>query len=247
MEMKKSLWKEQFTQYDFTFEGRDAVVVLPDEANRSGKWLLKTEYFYAFQEMELHFVQRGYALAFVANRDRWGAQIDLEVKRRFCDFVIREFSLEQRCIPVGMSCGGLIGIKFAAKFPDYVSCLYLDAPVVNLLSCPCGLGAGTDIPRENIDVAMRELDMKDMSDMIAYRDHPLDNVPLLIQHRIPVAMCCGDSDTTVLYEENGLLVKQAYESSGVPFKFLLKKGLGHHPHGPDESHMDEFFRFMDRM
>ncbi len=245
MEFVQSIWRDEFQQLTFSFEGRDVIIVLPKEETRSGKWLLKTEYFGAYQDMEEYFVRKGYVIAFVTNRDRWGAEIDLDLKKRFCDFMIQEFNLDKKCIPIGMSCGGLIGIKFAAKYPECVRALYLDAPVVNLLSCPCGMGKGTDLPPENVGIALRELDMNNISDMLAYRNHPLDNIPALLTHKIPVALVCGDVDETVIYEENGLLVKQAYENSDIPFKFMLKAGVGHHPHGPDAEHIPAFFDYLD--
>ena len=54
-----------------------------------------------------------------------------------------------------MSCGGLCAINFAAKYPDLVSVLYLDAPVVNLLSCPMGFGVGE--PLGEGDAGWREI------------------------------------------------------------------------------------------
>ncbi len=240
-----TLWKNEFRQINLIFEGREAIVVLPRDENRSGKWLLKTEYFGAFQEMELEFVRRGYALAFVANRDRWAADIDLEVKSRFCEYVARTYHLEEKCVPVGMSCGGMIAIKFAARYPHLVRALYLDAPVVNLLSCPCGFGMGTILTQEDVRKALHELGMQSISDLLSYRDHPLDNLPRLIEKRIPAALVCGDADTAVAYPENGLLVKQAYEASNVPFKFILKAGGEHHPHGPRPEEMEDMFRFLD--
>ncbi len=231
-------------QQEFQFEGRRAVVVLPEKP--CGKWMLKTEYFGAFPEMEYDFVRRGYALAFVANGDRWGADADLDVKARFCDYMAETYGLDKQCTCIGMSCGGLIAIKFAAKHPDCVRAVYLDAPVVNLLSCPCGFGKGTDLSPSNIGIAINYLGLGDISGMLAYRDHPLDNLPKLIANRIPCALVCGDADVTVVYKENGLLVKQAYESSDVPFWFLLKPGMGHHPHGPGAEKFDEVFAFLDR-
>ncbi len=245
MEGVRSIWKGVYERIDFTFEGRDAIVVLPKSDKQEGKWLLKTEYFGAFQDFEEYFVEHGYLLAFVANRNRWAAQIDLDVKARFCAFISREFNAQSRCIPIGMSCGGLIAMKFAAQYPHLVHALYLDSPVVNLLSCPCGIGMKTDIGSENIQILLKELDMSSLSDLIAYRNHPLDVITRLITANIPVALVCGDSDTTVPFEENGAHIYNAYHNSGVAFKFLLKSGVGHHPHGPDRYSYTPFYRFLD--
>ncbi len=245
MNANKALWKGEFEQISFEFEGRKAIVVKPSENTFSKKWILKTEYFDAFQDLEYEFVKNGYTLAYVANRNRWGAEIDLDLKMRFCEYVIEEFGLESKGIPIGMSCGGMIAIKFAAKYPRLVRALYLDAPVINLLSCPCGLGVGTDLKSENIAIALRELDMHSISDMLAYRNHPLDNIPALLEYRIPVALVCGVADTTVPFAENGFYIKNAYENSDIPFKCFLKEGAGHHPHGPGENNNRDFFIFLD--
>ena len=138
METTKDLWNG-FERINFKFEDRDATIVFPD-GERCGKWLFKTEYFDAFPNFEIEMVKRGWCLAFIKNITRWCLDEDLDLKARFADFLSKEFDLYKKCVPVGMSCGGLIGSKFAAKYPEYVSCLYLDAPVLNLLSCPAGIG-----------------------------------------------------------------------------------------------------------
>ncbi|MBD5394683.1 MAG: hypothetical protein HDR71_10515 [Lachnospiraceae bacterium] len=40
-----------------------------------------------------------------------------------------------------MSCGGLHAINYASLFPEDIAVLYLDAAVLNLLSCPMGFGS----------------------------------------------------------------------------------------------------------
>jgi pimeloyl-ACP methyl ester carboxylesterase len=133
---------------------------------------------------------------------------------------------------IGMSCGGMKGIYFAAKYPERVSVLYLDAPVVNLLSCPFGLGKASCA---NLRAEFVSVLGKDLADMLAFRDHPLDNIPTLVAHKIPLMLVCGDSDVTVPFEENGLLLKEAYESADCDFAFILKKNAAHHPHSLEDN------------
>lgn len=241
MEAKKSLWNG-FTRLDFQFEDRDAVLVLPEESNRNGRWLLKTEYFSAFQEMELAFVQRGYALAFLTNINRWGLAEDMHAKYRFRDFLVSEFGLSERCVPVGMSCGGLHAIKLAATHPEMIQALYLDAPVVNILSCPFGLGKPSAIGAEACQEALDALGLT-MSQMITYREHPLDKLGTLIEHRIPAALVWGDDDKIVPWDENALFVLEAYEAAGVPLLTQCKPGCDHHPHGPADT--EAVFQFIE--
>lgn len=245
MKFEESLFRNEFKKYTFDFEGRKAIVVFPSDENKTAHWLLKTEYFDAFQDFEYEMVKRGFHLAYLQNKSRWVAEGDLEAKFRFRSFLMEEFKLEPRCIPVGMSCGGLHAIKQTAYFPEMISALYLDAPVVNLFSCPFGFGVGTEIKPEAQEEALSALGFT-LSDMIAYRDHPLDHLSKLIDMRIPVLLIVGDADTIVPLPENGAHIVKAYASSGIPFEYIVKPGVGHHPHGPSSETMDRAIAFAQK-
>lgn len=237
MEVKKSEWNG-FERLDFCFEKRAAIVVLPKKADFHGKWLLKTEYFGAFCRFELEMLARGYSLAYLQNETRWHSAADDDAKLHFCDFLKAEFGLSEKCLPVGMSCGGMHAVYFAAKYPERVAALYLDAPVLNLLSCPCGVGHATN---EMYLEFCRDTGMT-VSTLINYRNHPIDNAQKLIQNKIPLFLVCGDSDNIVPYCENGEILKKMYEEAGLPFQSVLKPGCGHHPHGlEDTAPLVEFF------
>lgn len=224
--MTGSTWNG-FKRIDFLFEGREASLVFPNRENEDKNWLLKTEYFYAFPNFEIEMLDRGWHLAYIKNITRWCLDEDLDLKRRFADFLSAEYGLYQKCVPVGMSCGGLIAVKFAAKYPEYVSALYLDAPVMNFLSCPAGLGkAGDDMMPE----FTRATGM-DLSQLICYREHPIDKMHLLLEHDIPIVLIYGDSDDVVPYEENGAILEKYYREKGGVIVAIGKENCGHHPHG----------------
>ena len=234
MEFVKSEWNG-YERLDFQFEGRKAIVVLPKKKDPAGRWMFKTEYFGAFPSFELEMLSRGWGLAHIGNSTRWVNPGDIESKKPFCDFLQREFGFAKKCLPVGMSCGGMQGVYFASMYPEYVAALYLDAPVLNLLSCPCGIGLGCENPsREKMYREFVSKTGKTVSDLINYRNHPIDHVRNLIAHRIPVFLICGDSDKVVPYEENGMHLSKAYRESDVPFEEILKPGCDHHPHGIED-------------
>lgn len=218
-----------FERLDFTFEGRKAILIRPGAGD--GRWMLKTEYFPAFQDLERALVEKGFHLAYLENENRWGMDADQEAKARFRDFLCKEFSLKPRCLPIGMSCGGLHALQLAVRRPDMVSALYLDAPVVNLFSCPFGFGIGSDIGPGAQQEALNALGLT-RSRLIAYRNQPIDHLPALEKLRIPMALVWGDQDTTVPFEENGAYLKDLYERAQIPHYFECKPGCGHHPHGP---------------
>ena len=235
----KSLWNG-FERLDFELGDRKATVVFPKERGVSQKWILKTEYLDAYPEMEIELLKRGYARAFISNRSRWCLAGDLEAKEEFCNFLQSEYGFHSKCIPLGMSCGGMIAIYFAAKFPHRVAGLYLDAPVTNLLSCPCNVGNG----KSNIYEEFCAATGLTRIDMINYRNHPIDCIDDLLQHQIPILLVCGDRDEDVPYEENGMIFAQRYLEGGGDLKQILVKGRGHNPHHPQNP--DLVFQFVDQ-
>ena len=234
--MTESIWNG-FRRIDFTFEGKDAILVLPHQANKNKNWLLKTEYFGAFPEFEIEMLNRGWHLAYLQNVTRWCLDEDLDRKNRFADYLTKQYGLYEKCVPVGMSCGGLIATKFAARYPQRVSALYLDAPVLNLLSCPAGLGKadGSMMPE------FAEATGMDLAKLICYREHPIDKMHLLLENKIPIMLVYGKFDDVVPYDENGAILENYYRNNGGAIITIGKENCGHHPHGlEDNSPIIEF-------
>ncbi|MBQ9748912.1 MAG: hypothetical protein IJV98_09025 [Clostridia bacterium] len=244
--MEEKLWKNEFRQIEFEFEGRYATLVFPPDEVRRPNWMLKTEYFGAFPHLETCLLRRGYHLAYLRNVNRIGTDVDTDAKMRFSRYLQETYGLAAKCVPVGMSCGGLQAVNFAGKYPDAVSVLYLDAPVMNFLSWPFGLGdcfvdRGEPQQREVLDA----LGMT-RSELICFRGHPMDKIPTLVENRIPVVMVYGDSDTVVPYPENGYVLEKAYKKTDIPIVIFGKEGCDHHPHGiSDPTPIIEFIEKWD--
>lgn len=216
-----------YRRLDFCFENREAIVVLPDKSN--GHWMIKNEYFGAFSNTELALVKEGYTLTYLRNNNRWGTDDDHAAKVRFADYISAKLGLRKRFVQVGMSCGGLIAVNFASRYPEYVSFLYLDAPVLNLLSCPMGFGEG-----DVLDGGWNELSEAygfTLSDLVNYREHPMDRLEILTDNKLPCAIVYGEADSVVPFNENGIHLVKHYRECGMPLFVYGKPGCGHHPHG----------------
>lgn len=221
--------------------GREVIIVYPKKPN--GRWALKTEYFDAFPEVELELLSLGYHIFHIKNITRWHKDEDTEARAKLAEYVQQEMGLSKKCVIVGMSCGGMQGIYFGAKYPEFVSCMYLDAPVVNLLSCPAGLGKGSNEDFKEFE----EHKGIDFMQLLSYREHPLDYIPRLVQNNIPVVLVSGDSDSIVPFEENGKLLKNAYLENGCTIKTIIKEGADHHPHGlGDNTPIIDFIKEYDK-
>ena len=222
-----------FTGERWMFEDHEAFVVFPREGTSNGWLAVKTEYWNAFPAaIEVPLLENGFQLCFIKNDNRWGTDPDLDRKARFVRFVQEKYQLREQCVPVGMSCGGLIAIKLTAKYPELIRCLYLDAPVLNYMSCPCGFGIGKPLAADNSEI-LNALGLPGISELLAYREMPLDKLDTLVREKIPVVMVAGDSDTKVPYCENGVFLERAYKKAGLDIEVYMKTGCDHHPHGLD--------------
>ena len=228
--MTEAIWNG-FRCIDFTFEGKDAILVFPHRVDKNKNWLLKTEYFGAFPQFEIEMLNRGWHLAYLQNMTRWCLDEDLNQKNRFADYLAKQYGLYAKCVPVGMSCGGLIASKFAARYPQRVSALYLDAPVLNLLSCPAGLGKADDsMMPEFVNATGMNL-----AKLICYREHPIDKMHLLLENKIPIMLVYGKADDVVPYDENGAILENYYRNNGGTIIAIGKENCGHHPHGLEDN------------
>ena len=230
MEFHESEWNG-FRRIDFSFEGKSAILVSPSEPVKGNKWLLKTEYFGAFPSFEIEMLSLGYHLAHVENTTRWCLPEDTDRQAAFVDFLHAEFGLSEKCLPVGMSCGGMQAVYLAAKYPEKTAAIYIDAPVMNFLSCPCALGVGQDDMFEEFFLAKG----LSVSQLLNYRDHPIDKANDIIRNGTPVMLICGDSDTIVPYSENGMVLAEKLTAAGHPLTLIVKPGCDHHPHGLEDN------------
>lgn len=218
-----------YESLEFDFMGLSAFAIKP-KCKPNGKWIIKTEYASAFPETEIELLRRGWHVVYNENYNRWAEPRDLERKLEFVKFIPRELGLDEKFVTVGMSCGGMYAVKLAALCPERVRGLYIDAPVMNLLSCPFGVGDATD----HLAAEFMSYTGKTLSEMLSYRDHPIDKASILLENNIPILLVAGDSDTTVPYHENGALLENYYLEHGGKITVIVKPGCGHHPHGTDD-------------
>ena len=60
-------------------------------------------------------------------------------------------------------------------------------------------------------------------------------MPILLKNNLPIVLVYGDSDDTVPYHENGMLLEKYYKANGGALLTIGKSGCGHHPHGLEDN------------
>ena len=222
----------QFKSKTFVFQDRQAYIVYPS-CPANGKLLLKTEYFTAFPHFEVAMLKKGYTLCFLSHPNRWAPDSETHITAEFVRYVAEELGFAPKCIPVGMSCGGLQALRLAQLHPELISVLYIDAPVVNILSL-AGLGASTCNDTSSFWKEIQDAHGVNRSTIVNFRKSPIDAMDKLIENNIPIIMLYGDADTVVLYGENGKVLEDYYRENGGDLKVICKPGCGHHPHSLED-------------
>ena len=232
MNYTESTWNG-FRRLDFEFEGYPAILVLPKEPNAERRLAIKTEYFNAFPATEIAMLAAGYHLCYLKNRSRWGTDDDCERKAHLIDFLADEFGTARKVVTVGMSCGGFHAVCFASRYPEKVSFLYLDAPLLTFFStAPQRLA--TEAKSVRWPEVERAWGFKTYGEAYAYNDQPVHRIPQLIANRLPVGLVYGLSDEVVPPVENAEILREMYEAAGAPIKSWARFAYGHHPHGLDK-------------
>ena len=80
--------------------------------------------------------KHGFHLCYVENQSCFATKADCERKSRLVRFVSKKYGLRDKCITIGYSCGGAHAVNFAGFFPECVSGLFIDAPVLNFCDYP---------------------------------------------------------------------------------------------------------------
>jgi pimeloyl-ACP methyl ester carboxylesterase len=222
-----SEWHGFETVEFFTSGGYEAILVKPDIAASGTPWAWRTEFFGAFPSVDIELVKKGWHIAHVRLPDLYGCDIAVDAMDKFHLHIVEKFKLKPQTVLFGFSRGGLYSVNYAARFPERVESLYLDAPVVDIRSWPKGEYSGTGAPYEWNQCTL------------AYgvnhnEEERINNVlGVLLEYRIPLVLVAGDSDQIVPYNENGKFLEDAYIKTNIPFKLIMKKGVGHHPHSLD--------------
>ncbi len=212
-------------KHEFTFLGHEAVVLMPEKPN--GKWIWKTEFFYAFDGAEQALLEQGYARVYFGVSDRYGSPAAVRLMHAFHRHLIENFALEKKSILFGFSRGGLYAFNYALFYPEYVEKVYLDAPVMDMKSWP---PKGSKEQGQVFD----EFALTEQT-LTAYKGNPVDNLEEYFSLNIPTLLIAGGKDSIVPLAENGgkmiAFVEQKNKlGKGLKFGYIVKPECEHHPH-----------------
>ncbi|HIW66468.1 MAG TPA: hypothetical protein H9879_09595 [Candidatus Alistipes intestinipullorum] len=218
----KSRWNG-YDRYDFEYNGRDAIVVVPEKPRPGNPWIWRPAFFGAFPSVDIAMLAEGYHVVYYDLAFLYGSPRSQRLGDEFYGAMLKYYGLSPKVVLEGFSRGGLFAVNWSARNPECIACLYLDAPVCNVESWP---------GRERQDLWQELLVEWNLSEsqIADFPGNPIDLLLPLAENRIPIIGVSGDRDRTVPYDENLEVLKNRYERLGGLIEVIVKPGCDHHPH-----------------
>lgn len=216
-----------------------AHIAVPDTVAEGDHWVYQAE-FYGHRDAALatarQFVRDGwYTVTLDGIGDTYGCDDTLRVMSEFQQKLVQHFGLNQKCVMMGVSRGGLYSARYALAYPNNVAGLYLDAPVQDIRSWPGsrelrdaglvtsdqfrGSGGGSDQytikGMSEWEGCKKAFGLQSNEEALADRTaSPIWHYDKLMQSGIPVLLQISKTDICVPYEENGLKMYEAFRDGG---------------------------------
>lgn len=223
-----------FTRHDFQVDGKPVLVVAPKQPATGRPWVWHGEFFGHKPDPDIALLERGFHIAYMRVPDMLGAPAAVAHWNAFYHELTSKYGLAKQVALVGLSRGGLYCYNWAAANPQHVACLYGDAPVCDFKSWPGGRGKGKGSPRD-WQLVLQQYGFSSEAEALAYDKNPIDNLAPLAEAGVPLLHVYGDADEVVPWDENTGVIARRYRELGGSISLIAKPGVGHHPHGLDDS------------
>jgi pimeloyl-ACP methyl ester carboxylesterase len=218
-----------FKRTDVTVAGRSCIIVEPATALAGKPWIWRTEFFGHEPQGDSTLAAKGFHVVYMDMQNMYGAPVAMALMDSFHTYLTGTWKLNPKAVLEGFSRGGLFAFNWAARHPEKVSCLYVDAPVCDFKSWPAGKGKG-EPSKGDWDLLLKVYGFKNEQEAMEYKGNPIDNLQPIAAAHIPILCVCGETDTVVPVAENIYIVRDRYQQMGGKIKMIVKPNNNHHPH-----------------
>lgn len=216
------------TRYDYQIDGRDAVLVVPENPAPGRPWIWRPAFFDAFPTVDIALLKEGWHIAYYDVTHCYGSPESVGWAHDFYEDAVARFGVNPKVTMEGFSRGGYFCFAWAETYPETVASMYLDAPVCDILSWP---------GRKDEELWTSFLDwwyMQDSDVTPYFSGNALQRLPAIAKAGIPIIGVCGGSDSVVPFEENFKRVRDRYQDMGGIVELILKPDCDHHPHSLED-------------
>ena len=207
----KSLW-HGFEKESFSIEGRNAYVVKPVHSLPGNPWVWRAYFPDWHYEMDSILISRGFHIAFIDCSDMYGSPAAMQIWESFYRYLVNHYSFAKKSVLEGVSRGGLYIYAWAKRNPEKVSCIYAEAPVLDIKSWPGGKGNGAGSP-EDWKKCLSSYSFTE-EEALNFNDNPIDSIEALAAYKIPIVHVVCASDSVVPVAENTSIFAAKYRKLG---------------------------------
>ncbi len=211
---EKTEWKG-FVRYDFEFEGRQAHVVMPDNALVGNPWVWRARFPGWHTEMDSLLLLEGFHIAFINTNNMYGSPGAVKQWDRFYEYLTSTHGFHPKVSLEGVSRGGLFVYNWAKSNPEKVNSIYTEAPVCDFKSWPAGFGNGKGSASDWTRLK-KEYGFASDEEALDYSGNPIDGLEALARAKVPVLHMIGLNDQVVPPEENTFILIDRYVKLGGP-------------------------------
>lgn len=217
-----------FQGHSFIFGVRDAKVVVPKETAPGHPWVWRSRFWGHEPQTDIALLERGFHIAYCDVAELFGNDEAISIWDNFYQ-MLTHADLSKKAVMEGMSRGGMYIYRWAGKYPERVSAIYADAPVLDMKSWPGG-GGQREKNIDNWEIFKKDFGFQTEEEAISFKGNPLDLADKIAKAGFPMLHVVGDADGVVPVSENTEPFEQKINKAGGDIKVIHKPGIGHHPH-----------------
>ncbi len=232
-----------FRQSRFQVDGQSAYIVAPPKPLDGNPWVWRARFPGYHAEMDVELVKRGFHIGYVDVSGLFGSPAAMRIGENFYKVAVDQWGLSPQPAMEGVSRGGLFVYNWAALYPNRVSCIYCDTPVLDFKSWPGGKGTGLGSEgtwKQCLDVYGLTAD-----EALVYRLNPVDRAMEIAASKIPILHIVSENDQVVPPAENtyllqARLIEHGHDLAVISVAEGTEKSNGHHFQHPQPARVVEF-------
>ena len=218
----------------FDFKGRKAWIVEPKEGvqvDDGCRWVWTMQWMGAYLNRTgaPDLVNGGWRHVHLDAFDTRANEDGLKALSDFQDYLVHELGFAPKANLIGMSWGGFYSVRYANAFPEKVSRIYLDAPLLNF----DGFGGDATKTPTAAAALIGPWANSASADGNWSTDPrmPVNMAASIAAAKIPVYLLYGGQDQTVNPVLNCERFVPAFKNAGGDIRVGKRSLYGHHPHG----------------
>ena len=230
-----------YDKYSFKFAGKNAWVVVPKKAAPGNPWVWRGRWATFHIGPDMILLAKGFHIAYLDTGNMLGCDTALDMWDKFYDYMTQKHGLSKKPVLEAVSRGGLFVLRWAARHPERVACIYGDSIVCDIKSWPLGKWKG-DHDNTGIKQLGQYYGLDSEEKILAFKGNPIDDsvVKPIAKAKIPMLLLVDKKDRIVPPAENSLVFAKRYSELGggdVEIMYVPKDSKtslkGHHFPHPD--------------